>query len=272
LVAERRIERALKALGERGAPELTPADLDRLALSQKAFEQLRDQYCRFKGAADLNSRALVGEMFGYCIRRMNQERAKELESMLRLGPATPFAIPGDTAEERARFLAHLSSADPNRSEYFGLGLRSDDAAVRRTAAYLLSGHLWENIPILLYLITTDPNGEVRQSAALNLSCQFTCNGSGYALEDVLVLERDMPLLRAAITDPFAGRYVVEMLDSLWCDLTDKARAEVTSILASALPLGEDTIGSDESAKSVLTRRANEACSPGEPVEKVVAPE
>lgn len=257
LVAQRRIDRALTVLRERVAAELEASELERLASSQRSFEQYRDEFCTFKGAADIGSHSLVGEMLGYCIRYMNQMRAKELENMLRAGPTIPLVVPGTTPEERALFLGRLPEADPRLRDYVQLGLTSQDARVREVAADRLPFPLWEQIPILLQLIATDPDKRVRLAAALNLNCRFTCNGAKYEPEDVLVLERDIPLLRAAITEPVAARYMSEILETVWCDMTGRGRAEVTSIIASVnLPEGAE---SDRAVKNLLDAIDRRGC-------------
>jgi uncharacterized protein YecT (DUF1311 family) len=250
LVAERRIDRALKALRDRGAAELEPSALERLASSQRSFEAYRNEFCAFKGAADDDPYPFAGEMFGFCIQRMNQVRARELENMLRSGPTVPLVIPGTTPEERAQFLGGIAATDPRFRDYVELGLTSQDAEVRRVAAGRLPFDLWENIQILLHLIATDPDEGVRLSAALELHCIFTCNGAPHGSADVLVLERDLPLLRAAVTEPAAARYMAEVLAEVWCELTDKGRTEVTSMIGSVQPDDEGT-ESDRKVKQLL---------------------
>jgi hypothetical protein len=83
LVASRRIERALKTIQKQSLSSGIYENFKFVEWSQKNFELYRDQYCAFKGAADEKSQFLNGEMSGFCIRRLNEERAKDLESMLK---------------------------------------------------------------------------------------------------------------------------------------------------------------------------------------------
>ena len=241
------------------AAELEASELERLASSQRSFEQYRDEFCTFKSAANTSSHSLVGEMLGYCIRYMNQMRAKELENIFRSGPTIPLVIPGTTPEVRAQFLGHLSDADPRLRDYVQLGLTSKDAKVRRVAAHRLPFPLWERIPILLNLIATDPDEGVRSAAAFEMNCSFICNGAPYVSEDVLVLERDIPLLRGAITEPVAVRDMSEILDKVWCEMTDRGRAEVTSIIASVKP--SPGPASDRNVKNMLDGIHIRSCEP-----------
>lgn len=149
---------------------------------------------------------------------------------------------------------------PDRNKYNELGLKDSFPEVRKTAAYMLWMDLTKLTPILLKVMTSDPDQKVRLSAALNLHCQFTCNGTKYTTEDIEVLESDLPLLGKAVRDEVAGRYVVEMLDFVWCDMTEKARVSITAVLESGLPYGKSTVGIDESAKKLLRHHSSEQCS------------
>lgn len=86
LVAQRRIEKSLEALEDRSIKAGIFDQYQNLQWSQKNFELYRDQYCRFKGAASEKSADVTGETLGYCIRRLNEERASDLESILKVAP------------------------------------------------------------------------------------------------------------------------------------------------------------------------------------------
>lgn len=46
------------------------------------WELYRDQYCMFRNEAFNSSEVFMGEKLGYCHRRLNEERAEDLERML----------------------------------------------------------------------------------------------------------------------------------------------------------------------------------------------
>lgn len=148
---------------------------------------------------------------------------------------------------------------PDRNRYNELAIKDSFSEVRKTAAYMLRMDLIELTPILLKVMTNDPDLKVRLSAALNLHCQFTCNGTEYSIKDIEVLESDLPLLEKAIRDEVAGRYVVEILDFVWCDMTEKSRASITAVLESNLPYGKSTVGIDESAKKLQRHHSGKSC-------------
>jgi hypothetical protein len=171
----------------------------------------------------------------------------------------PTLVPGETPEARLNFLHQLDDFDPLRQFYFELATRDPDWRLREDGAYNISGDLSRIVPKLLKLITADPNESVRLSAALNLSCKFNCNGVEYRTSDVRVLEHDMPLLHAAIQEETGGRYIVEILDSVWCEMTAKSRASLATVLGSALPHGKDTVSINDLAKYVLKKHSEEPC-------------
>jgi hypothetical protein len=70
----------------------------------------------------------------------------------------------------------------------------------------------------------------------------------------------MPLLKKAIENGDAGRYVVEIIDTVWCEMTEQSRATITKVLASDLPYGNDTVGINEIAKSVLENHSKVPCT------------
>jgi hypothetical protein len=163
---------------------------------------------------------------------------------------------GKTGKYRKEALHKLNlQGHPNRQKYNEIGLKDPSHEVRSIAAYFLYLDLSRLIPALLKVITTDPNPDVKLHAALNLHCQITCNGVDYESKDALGLEGNLPMLERAIRDEVAGRYVVEILDSVWCDMTEKSRRSIASVLASDLPYGKSELGINDLAKKLLSEHS-----------------
>jgi len=166
---------------------------------------------------------------------------------------------GKTGKDRKDALNTINAQDkPDRQKYNKLGLKDSSPEVRATAAYSLNLKLAELTPILLTVITGDTDPEVRLHAALNLHRQF-CYGGDYEPKDAEVLVSDLPMLEKAIRNEDAGRYVVEILDQIWCDIPENSRKPITSVLASKLPYGHDTVGIDDLAKQLLITHTNDKC-------------
>ena len=75
----------------------------------------------------------------------------------------------------------------------------------------------------------------------------------------MALASNLPLLERAIRDEVAGRYVVEILDTVWCDLTDESRRSISSVLASDLPYGKDSVGINDLAKGLIAEHSSNPC-------------
>jgi hypothetical protein len=165
-----------------------------------------------------------------------------------------IVIPGDTSEERLRFLKDLDLHNPRRREYFEAAIRDASPEIRGLGAFSLrGGDLSKGIPLLLEIMTTDASSEVRLDAAISLRCNFTCNGADYERKDVLILERDLPSLMTAIRDVTTGPYVLAALDQVWCEMTDEGRAAIGPVLEGDLPYG------DEFANWILEHHAQQPC-------------
>ncbi|MDD2914991.1 MAG: hypothetical protein PHP70_06695 [Gallionella sp.] len=148
---------------------------------------------------------------------------------------------------------------PDRNKYNQIGIKDTFPEVRKTAAYMLRMELTKLTPILLEIMATDPDPRVRLSAALNLQCQFTCNGTEYTTKDIETLESDLLLLEKAFSDEIAGRYILEILDFVWCDITEKSRTSITVALGSSFPYGMYTPSIDDSTKKFLRHFSGKSC-------------
>ena len=172
-------------------------------------------------------------------------------------------------DERANALQNINALDlPDGQKYNEIGLHDSSPKVRGTAAYSYHTELDTLTPILLKIITGDPDPEVRSSAAANLSCQFSCNGADYQTKDVRAFESELSLIPLTLRDEEIGKAMLEILDSIWCDMSKKSQKSITKLLRSDLSTkikiegGEeiDNTNLDLKAKSILHRHLNRPCS------------
>jgi len=82
-IAEKRLAAAEQAIiGRlRTTSSEPPTAIAELKLAQERWRAFRDVYCRFANAVR-DVEGLEGEVLGYCIRRVTELRAKELEGLL----------------------------------------------------------------------------------------------------------------------------------------------------------------------------------------------
>lgn len=173
-------------------------------------------------------------------------------------------------EERAIALRNINNQErPDRQKYNEIGLLDSSSKVRSFAASFYNTELNKLTPILLKIIASDPDQQVRFSATMNLTCQFTCNGTEYTDEDIRALEENLPLVESGIRtteNEEMGRMLLEMLDFVWCDLTTDSQKKLTSLLSSDLPITQKTgsqisINHDLnlSAKRILNGNLENSC-------------
>jgi len=159
---------------------------------------------------------------------------------------------GKTDKERKEALHKINlQGHSDRQKYNQIGLKDPSPEVRAIAAYFLHLDLVELTPILLKAMTSDPAREVRLNAALNLECQYNCNGVQVEPRDIQSLESDLRLLEQAIRNETSGRYVIDILINVWCKISEKSRKPLELILKSDLPYGDSTVGINEIAKFLL---------------------
>jgi hypothetical protein len=168
------------------------------------------------------------------------------------GELPPVNVPGRSEQDRVDFLSRLEDDDEYRQRYFELATRDSAWQVRKIGAYMWVGDA-RTVPILLKIVTSDGHHDVRLSAALNLQCRFTCNGNEHDASDISAFENDLTVLDAAVREESGGRYIIEILDATWCELSLETRKSVDKTLASTLPYGRDTVGINDLAKDVRSR-------------------
>jgi len=172
-------------------------------------------------------------------------------------------------EERAVALQNINRQDrSDRHKYNEIGLRDSSSKVREKAAYVYDTELDKLTPILLKIIASDPDQQVRFSAAMNLSCQFTCNGTEYTEDDIRAFEDNLPLFESSLRNTKSdemGRMLLEMVDFVWCDLTADSQNKLTMLLSSDLSFREigdqEFINSDLNitAKRILNENLGNSC-------------
>ena len=175
-------------------------------------------------------------------------------------------------EEKAVALRNINNQDrPDRQKYNEIGLRDSFPRVRNFAASFYRVELEKLTPILLKIIASDPNQSVKFSAAMNLSCQFTCNGAEYAEEDVQALEDNLHLLETGLRtteNDEMGRMLLNILDTVRCDMTTDSQKKLAKLLSSDLTIkyksgGQVIVNSDLnlSAKRILNENLENPCDP-----------
>ncbi|MGZ3239997.1 MAG: hypothetical protein ACXWJK_06355 [Burkholderiaceae bacterium] len=173
------------------------------------------------------------------------------------------------AKEKAIALRNINNQDhPDRQTYNEIGLRDSSSKVRSTAAYFYKIELNKLTPILLKIMVSDPDQDVRFSAAMNLTRHF--NFDEYTDEDIQALEVDLPLVERAIRTTESnemGRKLLGMLDFVWCDMTADSRKKLLKFLRSDLTIRMKIDGQvivdtslNFSAKEILNKKLEESCS------------
>ena len=195
-----------------------------------------------------------------CLVKVYRDRIDVFEGKIQESTVPPKAIPGVNDDDKLGFLSTLTSdSNPFTNNYFELALNDQNARIRKEGARFVYGEFRIVTPLLLKVMASDPDDAVRLSAALNLNCRYLCNGVDYSSGDAMALASNLPLLERAIRDEVAGRYVVEILDTVWCDLTDESRRSISSVLASDLPYGKDSVGINDLAKGLIAEHSSNPC-------------
>ncbi len=142
----------------------------------------------------------VGLVDGSCLRAAPKRPLEELRRTF---------LRHRSADVRGAALSDLNRQnDPDSHKYNQIALRDPSPKVRSVGAFWLRGT--EFVPLLVDVMATDKDPEVRRSAAFNLSSFYTDNGQDMC-KDVMALVASLDGLLTALKDEETERPVTDIL-------------------------------------------------------------
>ena len=156
-------DRAMAALYKEAFDNLDSQHRKALALQQQEWSEGRDRCIELD-----------------CIANAYLARSRHIwELILANKNGKQVPVLGKTPQDRIAYLRflmdHYDNDNDSRNRYWLPGLSDIDPDVRAFVAYSLRGPSYTGL--LIDLLVTEPDVDVRMSIALSIGCELTCNGA-----------------------------------------------------------------------------------------------